>query len=511
MIRAAVLRSLAVVASLASFAPLPAQAATINFAGKEIYLNGANAPWNDFGVDFGCNYSASTFETMLGNMQNAGVNAVRIWVHIDARCSPTLNASGSATGVPTNFYANLDDFMDRARNHNIAVMPVLWSFDMTLKSQGKQFLITDATKTQAYIDNVLVPMVNRYKNHPALFAWEIINEPEWSMADDCDADRHNCVTSAQMQRFVGLQVAAIKSNASTYVTVGSAGFKWNADKNGKINYWNDSSLANASGKANAKLDFYQIHYYDWQKGVDYNDTPWEGRGPSYFLNDGKKVMIGEHPGKADRWYSLSTMINDSFNLGYIGSFPWAYTRNKSDDYGVWDDFKSATKALRDANSCVIDLNLGGSVAPVASACIVCDGPAPDWSDYSWGLDSRNLNNSSPVKSGSKSASVDFQPYGALSMFKGSAQSTSGYSKLGFWVHTGNNAGLKLRIWTETTESGGQIVAKSVSTGTATNTWYWVSVSLSELGSPAIVKRVNIQNDSGANPSVVYFDDLVFHN
>ena len=47
-----------------------------------------------------------------------------------------------------------------------------------MRIQNTKNLYYDDSKLQSYIDNALVPMVNGLKDHPALMAWEVINEPE---------------------------------------------------------------------------------------------------------------------------------------------------------------------------------------------------------------------------------------------------------------------------------------------------------------------------------------------
>ncbi|MDX2008025.1 MAG: cellulase family glycosylhydrolase, partial [Meiothermus sp.] len=199
----------------------PAPASRLLFHGKPVYLNGINVPWNNFGADFGCRYDERYFERMFRELRQYGVNSVRVWLHIDGRCQPVF-AEGMTVGLTSRFYEHFDDFLARAQRYNIAVMPVLWSFDMTYQQTLRSPLITDVAKTNSYIEKALIPMVKRYATHKALLAWEIINEPEWSIKETpCNAAKHDCVSLLQMQRFVGLQAAAIRANTAQYVTVGS--------------------------------------------------------------------------------------------------------------------------------------------------------------------------------------------------------------------------------------------------------------------------------------------------
>lgn len=49
-------------------------------------------------------------------------------------------------------------------------------------------LFYDDAKLQSYIDNALTPMVQGLKDHPAIGAWEIMNEPEGSIAMSSDSE-----------------------------------------------------------------------------------------------------------------------------------------------------------------------------------------------------------------------------------------------------------------------------------------------------------------------------------
>ncbi len=388
----AVLALTTVIAGFAVGAPTAAAAASPNelyFNGKQIFLNGINVPWggtDNYGKDLGCAYNASRFETMFDNLQQYGVNSVRFWIHIDGRCSPTFDANNYASGVPADFYANLDDFLARARAHNVAVLLTLWAPEMTTTSPdylavrpARTSFINDAGRTQSYLDNVLVPMARRYNDNPALLGYEVINEPEFAIASDdvwgagngnVGPGGRDLIQLATMQRFVAQQVVALHRNTSKYVVgAGSAAYKWSATQGDVTvgNWWSDANLkarVSDADKPYAYSDFYEVHWYDWEKGNGYSFSPWDGRGPGFYNTDGKPVVIGELPAKDDAYFSRDTKIKDSYDLGYAGFMFWSYYG--IDGFGGWDDIKYKLKAFRDAHASEVDLNLGGSDVPLPS-------------------------------------------------------------------------------------------------------------------------------------------------
>jgi endo-1,4-beta-D-glucanase Y len=147
-------------------------------------------------------------------------------------------------------------------------------------------------------------------------------------------------------------------------------------------------------------------------------------------------------------------------------------------------------------------NLYGTTGSSAQTITVYgDALASDWSDWSWSS-TRNFNNTSPVKVGSKSISVNFtSAYGGLSLRKGTAISTSGYSKIKFWVNS-SGANRTLRVFTRTGDTSGE---SSVATVTATNgTWTEITVNLSSLGNPSTIKRMDFQCTT---TGTIYFDSI----
>jgi hypothetical protein len=129
----------------------------------------------------------------------------------------------------------------------------------------------------------------------------------------------------------------------------------------------------------------------------------------------------------------------------------------------------------------------------------------DWADWSWSV-TRNFNNTSPVKVGAKSLSATYTAgWGGVSLRKGTAITTSGYSSIKFWVHGGSGSNKKISFTTQTTDGGGNSKAY-IFTATA-GVWNEFTVPLSLLGNPATIKRLNFQNNSSSAQSAIYFDDL----
>jgi len=355
----------------------PPQIQTLSYNGSDYYINGANVPWNSCGNDVGTHYDwgplyqPDWFESTFSDCEVHGINTLRLWLHFDGRTSPEFDANGYVTGLDDNFFDNLDDILLRANNHNIMLILCLWSFDMTkdFTSDAGIYaglhadLITDVSKTNSYINNALMPMVERYSNTCNLLAWEVINEPEWSMDITGGGNTSQTVPAQDMQRFVGMIAEAVHENSTKMVTVGSASLKWNSDKYEPTttpcvgNFWKDSEIQSAYNDPDAYLDFYSIHYFDWMSSP-FSFDPFNLNYPySYWLLD-KPTIIEECQGNSNN-YSSSDMISNATNNQFIGTMFWSV--NGNDGKGTFDDFKNETKSFRDDNISIVDFDCSFSI------------------------------------------------------------------------------------------------------------------------------------------------------
>ncbi len=340
----------------------------IQFEGKPIFINGLNVAWNKFGGDvgnhymWGSMYDAQWFEELFAQCENHGINCVRLWIHTDGRGNPEFDANGFVKGVDGDFFADLDDIFLRAKNHGILIMPCLWSFDMCKDFTGEagvfagkhEALISDSLKTLSYINKVLIPMVKRYSEHCNLFAWEIINEPEWAISRPQDENSNWAYTTdvtvelKHMQRFTAMLAAAIHKNSNKMVTTGCAALRWSSNVAPAVgNWYGDKELQNVYADSNAYLNFYQIHYYDYMHSA--NADPFDTNYSYEYWKMDKPCLIGEQPGNLNRdsIYSNSEKINNAFKNHYAGHMFWSY--NGYDGIGSFKDFKNECKVFANEN------------------------------------------------------------------------------------------------------------------------------------------------------------------
>ena len=285
------------------------------------FASGLNIAWVNFARDVP-DPDLASFNTIFKNTHDAGGRTIRWWFHTNGSTTPGYDAQGLTQKLPQSHIDGVKAILNAAHAAGVSIVLSLWSFDMLQENAGaawqnnQKLLEVDANR-QAYVDNYLTPLVKALKGTPGLYAYEIFNEPEGMTATGWATHR---TTEAFVQRTVNWLAAAIHTaDPNILVTNGAVTFDNCSNIAGKTNYYSDSALKNAGGKANGTLDFYQVHYYT-QNGI--SNSPFQ-HPASYWKLD-KKLVMGEFFAADTDGVSKDNTYTYLYDNGYNGAWAWSY-------------------------------------------------------------------------------------------------------------------------------------------------------------------------------------------
>lgn len=291
------------------------------------FFVGVNLPWLRYGGDFGANawqpqggvarpdVQRQVDET-FAQLADSGLTTVRWWVLGDGRAGLRVDGDGFPLGLDDFVFPDLDAGFEAAIRRGIRLIPVLidflW-FDPArtvdrVQTGGRAGLITAAESRWRLHDTVFTRIFERYRRHPAVYAWDLVNEPEWATRGLGTILPGRGIPREDMEVFLKELVALGHDWGTQPLTVG---------------------LASATGLPLVRklgLDFYEVHWYDSVESA----SPL--RRPVSKLRLDRPVLLGEFPTR-DSTLSPAEVLRAAKESGYSGALAWS--RLAEDDFTGW--------------------------------------------------------------------------------------------------------------------------------------------------------------------------------
>lgn len=309
--------------------------------GQTLWINGVNTPWDKWN-DFGGGFNFEFWQEHFSKLHEAGCNAARVWIICDGTTGIDISPDGTVNGATDAHWSDLDDLFFLAEQYQIYIMATVQSFDC-FKDQNANYqawrdMVADETKTLSFIDNYIVPFVQRYDKNDYLWSIDLCNEPDWIVEnDECGK-----LSWDGLQRYYAEAAAAIHENSDVLVTVGLGMIKYNSDQQ-QGNKISDGELqsfmtADKFDKAYAYVDFYSVHWYSWMQsmwGYPFSMSP-----EDFGLDGTKPAVIGECPAVSDGNFDITKAYEEAYDCGWNGVQAWK-SSGQDDGCGLWADIEPA--------------------------------------------------------------------------------------------------------------------------------------------------------------------------
>ena len=296
---------------------------------------GVNYPWRHYGGDFGPTVwgarhgIVSTHAEVTADlhaMAAAGVELVRWFVFTDARSGIAIDERGWPTGLLDGTLDDLDALCVLALDAGVRLVPVL--FDHTLafhateaagaRVGGHRAWLADPEGQSRVLDAIVAPLARRYGargSHgqlgQAIFAWDLINEPDWLVTELYPASRARPMPFEVLAAWIRDAAGELRRHDAGQVTVGGARLRF-------APWWDDPRLG---------LDFLQAHaYYDPSHDLDVVQTPHAALGLT------RPLVLGEYSAQGDPAdagagrppMDAVQVAAAAMAGGYEGAWPWSW-------------------------------------------------------------------------------------------------------------------------------------------------------------------------------------------
>ncbi len=284
------------------------------------FLLGVNYPWLNYAQDFGEGPHGHRGISLPENRSRVGQDFAQIRESGAAVVRWFLFGDGRAgfhteKGIPTRpdafLFKDVEAVLGLAQDHGVklcfSLIDFLWLQDHGGKRIGhaNELLLQFAAGREAFLEHILVPLFREFRAHPALFAWEIANEPEWAIRE-FHREKSAKMHLADFRVFATEIARSVHENGGVPVTLGSARLQW-------VGAWHELGL-----------DFYQAHYYPAVERETGADLAKQLAGlPSL----DKPLWLGELPARdASANYAIENALSNCRDAGLSGAAVWRWTK-----------------------------------------------------------------------------------------------------------------------------------------------------------------------------------------
>ena len=281
--------------------------------GRPTFLVGANYPWLAYGSDL-AGTDIAAIRTDFRSFADSGGRVMRWWLFADGLQDPALSL-GEPKPVSEEFMANMQAILGAARERGIMIEWSVLDFYYFKRTDGR--IVTDPVRRKAFIERTLTPVLKRFGNHPGVFAWDAMNEPEEAIRKE-DGGNGVCetVTTLEIMRAYINDVAdAVHANTKQYATVGSQCLKFCGME---YDFYSPT-----------RIDYYEAHYYGWMnQWFDPLKHPYED------LKADRPCVIGEFPADGgDTGYTTAQILEGLYDNGYAGALGWSWRSDGDGELG----------------------------------------------------------------------------------------------------------------------------------------------------------------------------------
>jgi hypothetical protein len=301
-------------------------------------IRGINYPWTVFDgrANYGCDFGRNRWNSHTGvgahaqdvradfqALGAAGIDVVRWFVFTDGRGGIIWDSNGEVRGLDAEFLADMDAAIDIAAACRVRLCFVLLDF-LWFDDPLRRLALLDRDNQSAFIDRVLDPFLDRFGASPSIHSFDLINEPDWVIAE-LATDRDRAVWPLERLRlFAGMMSQRIRARSPALLTIGGGRIS-------ALKEWDDDCYG---------LDFVQVHSYPDVR-YPFRDETLFGR-PAAAFGLRRPLLIGEFPshprmhpsGHLSPAYTLEDYLALARDGGYLGAWPWSF--KGTDDFGAID-------------------------------------------------------------------------------------------------------------------------------------------------------------------------------